>query len=93
MFFSKLQREIRKFKCVTIFQEAKVELVEGEITEAAYRAQEVERAAEKDEAEAARYAAELAKVMSPEELQRFERLSVQELQQMSFDQLAGSSFR
>lgn len=67
--------------------------MENEVTEMMYQAQETERMTQRYESGAARCRAELAKVMTEERLREIETLSVDQVQQMSYDQLVGSGIR
>ena len=76
-----------------MFQEKKADDMENEVSEMMYQAQQSDRSTQRIEAESARYRAELSKVMTDERLHEIEALSVDQLQQMSFDQLVGSGLR
>lgn len=67
--------------------------MERDINDRAYRVQQNERAVQRDETEAARYATEITKVITDQRLQQLEQLSAEELESMSFDQLVGSGLR
>lgn len=67
--------------------------MENEINEMTYQAQESDRATQRIEAGAARFRTELAKVMTDERMHEIEALSVDQVQQMSFNQIVGSGLR
>lgn len=76
-----------------LFQEKKIDDMENEVSELTYQGQEIDRETQRREDGAARYRNELAKVMTEERLREIETLSVDQVQQMSFDQLIGSGRR
>ncbi|XP_055296007.1 uncharacterized protein LOC129565300 [Sitodiplosis mosellana] len=73
--------------------EKNIDEMESDISDMVYRAEQDDRMAQRDEADAGRYSGELLKIMTDEQLQYLETDSAEQLQQMNFDQIVGSGPR